>query len=89
MLVDQESRPFDAHVARPYMLRGTHTPYASATAWSTSESRAKPRPYFSVEGGQALGRVGADADDGRGADRARHVPQPARLGRNRACHAFG
>jgi len=28
------------------MLRGTHTPYASATEWSMSESGAKPRLYF-------------------------------------------
>src|SRR2546423_5151423 len=30
----------------PYMLFSPHTPYASATAWSSSASSGKPSPYF-------------------------------------------
>ena len=33
---------------RPYMLFSFHTPNASATVWSGSESSGKPSPYFSA-----------------------------------------
>ena len=51
--------------SRPYMYFLTHTPYASATEWSSSPSSGKPEVVLVVELGDLLGRVGRDAEHDR------------------------
>ena len=70
----------------PYIFFSPHTPYASATAWSASDSSGNPSPYFSSNLRLLRRLVGADAEhDGVAdvAERCRAARTPASC--SRAC----
>ena len=67
------------------MLRGHPNPVGLGYGMVGVGKQREAKPVLVVKSGQALGRVRANAEDGRSADLGGHVPQPAGLRRATGC----